>query len=373
MNYEYKCGSSGKGGVGLCWRRHVRTRSTYLTKHILTASDIFYQSVQSYESMGLASKIQASGARPSAGGQAAPPAQQAPASYGAPPYAGQQQQQSSSGQQPGHGQAPQSSYGQQPQSSYGQRPANPPYPTSQQPGAYGSAAPNPAMSTKPGGYSAQQPPANPFAGQGQQQGSYGTPAGQGAYGAPQQNPTSYGAAPQAAYGQQPQQGYGQQPAYGQQAQASYGQPPAGQYGQGAPAGGPQQTGQQPAGQRPGGNAGGASGSVLRENLTRIVRENQLEPFYPAQRLQQVIQRVEAIDFRSLSASWDIPMEIATDLSALALYDVVIYCDDSGSMRAEERGERIDDLKLILARVSEVCTMFDGMCPSCHLKLFTDPT
>lgn len=91
---------------------------------------------------------------------------------------------------------------------------------------------------------------------------------------------------------------------------------------------------------------------------RIVRENQLEVFYPQQRLQQVIQKVEAIDFRSLSASWDIPMEIATDLAALALYDIVLYCDDSGSMRAEERGERIDDLKLILSRVAEVSTMFD---------------
>lgn len=52
------------------------------------------------------------------------------------------------------------------------------------------------------------------------------------------------------------------------------------------------------------------------------------------------------------------MEIATDLAALALYDVVLYCDDSGSMRAEERGERIDDLKLILSRVAEVATLFD---------------
>ena len=53
------------------------------------------------------------------------------------------------------------------------------------------------------------------------------------------------------------------------------------------------------------------------------------------------------------------MEIATDLAALALYDIVFYCDDSGSMRAEERGERIDDLKLILSRVSEVATMVCG--------------
>lgn len=33
-------------------------------------------------------------------------------------------------------------------------------------------------------------------------------------------------------------------------------------------------------------------------------------------------------------------------------------DDSGSMVFEERGERIDDLKLILSKVSEVATLFD---------------
>jgi hypothetical protein len=30
---------------------------------------------------------------------------------------------------------------------------------------------------------------------------------------------------------------------------------------------------------------------------------------------------------------------------LSLFDVVLYIDDSGSMAFEERGERIDDLKL----------------------------
>lgn len=30
---------------------------------------------------------------------------------------------------------------------------------------------------------------------------------------------------------------------------------------------------------------------------------------------------------------------------LALFDVILYIDDSGSMQFEENGERIDDLKL----------------------------
>jgi hypothetical protein len=52
-----------------------------------------------------------------------------------------------------------------------------------------------------------------------------------------------------------------------------------------------------------------------------------------------------------------PVELAVDLSALALYDIVIYADDSGSMESGD-GERIEDLKLIVAKVAEVATLFD---------------
>lgn len=53
-----------------------------------------------------------------------------------------------------------------------------------------------------------------------------------------------------------------------------------------------------------------------------------------------------------------PLELAHDLATLALYDIVIFADDSGSMIFEEGGERINDLKLILGRVAEVATLFD---------------
>ena len=49
-------------------------------------------------------------------------------------------------------------------------------------------------------------------------------------------------------------------------------------------------------------------------------------------------------------AWRIQKEIANDIVRLALYDVVIYIDDSGSMSFEENGERIKDLQLILQRV-----------------------
>lgn len=52
------------------------------------------------------------------------------------------------------------------------------------------------------------------------------------------------------------------------------------------------------------------------------------------------------------------MEITVDLVRLALYDIVMFVDDSGSMSFEENGERIDDLKLILNRTAYVASIMD---------------
>jgi hypothetical protein len=68
-------------------------------------------------------------------------------------------------------------------------------------------------------------------------------------------------------------------------------------------------------------------------------------------------------------------EVANDIVKLALYDIVLYVgaytflrvnqhsltlhlDDSGSMAFEEEGSRIQDLRLILDRVSFAATLFD---------------
>lgn len=53
-----------------------------------------------------------------------------------------------------------------------------------------------------------------------------------------------------------------------------------------------------------------------------------------------------------------PVDLALDLVALALYDIVIYADDSTSMKYAENGSRIDDLKMVLERVTEVATLLD---------------
>ncbi|KAK9823940.1 hypothetical protein WJX72_006517 [[Myrmecia] bisecta] len=99
-------------------------------------------------------------------------------------------------------------------------------------------------------------------------------------------------------------------------------------------------------------------SALQKKLETITFLNRLEYVYPPERLQSVVARVNAVNFKQLSAQWRLPLELAYDLAPLALYDVVIFADDSGSMAFEENGQRISDLNMILGRVSEVATLFD---------------
>ena len=62
--------------------------------------------------------------------------------------------------------------------------------------------------------------------------------------------------------------------------------------------------------------------------------------------------------QNLCQRWRVPQEVGQDIVKLALYDIIIYVDNSGSMRFEDNGERIQDLKLILNRVAFAATLFD---------------
>jgi hypothetical protein len=98
---------------------------------------------------------------------------------------------------------------------------------------------------------------------------------------------------------------------------------------------------------------------LEQKLRSIITANRLDAFYSdPNRFQQVLQKVQSIDFGAIARRWNISKELALDLAPLALYDIVFYCDDSGSMAFEENGDRLDDLKFILSRVSEIATLFD---------------
>ena len=84
----------------------------------------------------------------------------------------------------------------------------------------------------------------------------------------------------------------------------------------------------------------------------IVQTPVKSAFHTSDFPQQILFR------RALSQRWNMPLELAHDLATLALYDIVIFADDSGSMIFEEGGERINDLKVIMGRVAEVATLFD---------------
>ncbi|KAM0703953.1 hypothetical protein Q7P35_008959 [Cladosporium inversicolor] len=56
--------------------------------------------------------------------------------------------------------------------------------------------------------------------------------------------------------------------------------------------------------------------------------------------------------------WSIPLEILPEIVQLGLYDIVLYIDNSGSMRLEENGERLDDLKVIWNFVAAVHELFE---------------
>lgn len=90
-----------------------------------------------------------------------------------------------------------------------------------------------------------------------------------------------------------------------------------------------------------------------------VQEKQLHNMYPpnSPAIDQIASRVtNQVDH--LCATWRVPREVGQDIVKLALFDVILYIDDSGSMLFEENGERIKDLKLILSRVAFAASLFD---------------
>jgi len=173
----------------------------------------------------------------------------------------------------------------------------------------------------------------------------------------------------AAAGYPPQGGQGGYP--GQQQYQAY---PGGAQGAGAPGGAPQ--GQPPQGQQYGApppqggyggppplqqvQAGPAEVQAYKRLLQDCIQEKGLQGFYPPNSpiLDQIAQQA-APKINQVIQRWRVQKEIANDIVKLALYDIVLYIDDSGSMQFEEEGSRIKDLRLILERVSFAATLFDA--------------
>lgn len=120
--------------------------------------------------------------------------------------------------------------------------------------------------------------------------------------------------------------------------------------------------------RPSGGAGGQAAPATQQQvqayrslLISTIQEKNLQIFYPPERLDRVVQTLAAEapgKLARLIHEWNVPMEVATDVMKLALFDVILYVDDSGSIEFEEKGLRKDQLKQILGIVATAASTFD---------------
>ncbi|KAK4058351.1 hypothetical protein OIO90_000509 [Microbotryomycetes sp. JL221] len=94
-------------------------------------------------------------------------------------------------------------------------------------------------------------------------------------------------------------------------------------------------------------------------LIQCVNDQRIQAFYPPGSLEPLAQQItQSGAIQRVAAEWNIRPEVAIDLVRLSLFDVVLYLDDSGSMKFEEHGTRIDDLRLVVERATAAATLFD---------------
>lgn len=99
--------------------------------------------------------------------------------------------------------------------------------------------------------------------------------------------------------------------------------------------------------------------AYRSLIIGAIQENGLQKIYPpGHPAIEGIVNAAPPKIRQLCEEWRIPKEIAQDIVKLALYDIIIFIDDSGSMSFEEGGERLQDLQLVLGRVAFAASLFD---------------
>lgn len=86
-------------------------------------------------------------------------------------------------------------------------------------------------------------------------------------------------------------------------------------------------------------------TVLR-TLHQCIQEQRIGFFYQDPRaVDAIAQRIVASGaIAEISQEWRLTPDVAIDLCKLALFDIVVLCDDSAAMRGEQGGERINDLK-----------------------------
>ncbi len=100
------------------------------------------------------------------------------------------------------------------------------------------------------------------------------------------------------------------------------------------------------------------GKIL-DRLRKIWTENKLQAFYTDAQLAKLATKLAKIDFAQMASERRFPhSDLAVDFVALALYDIVILGDDSGSMTFFADEERVDDLRSIVKSIAAVAQKFD---------------
>ena len=105
-------------------------------------------------------------------------------------------------------------------------------------------------------------------------------------------------------------------------------------------------------------------NAIKHRIDSVIQDKSLHFFYPnnSPQYNTLLNRLSHIDFPTIAVKRRLPVELAFDLAALGVVDVIFFIDDSGSMNFDEQWnestEKTDDLKLILSRVVDISSMFD---------------
>jgi len=103
---------------------------------------------------------------------------------------------------------------------------------------------------------------------------------------------------------------------------------------------------------------GVAKDVITAALQKAVKENGLTALYPPDgpRLHSVLEQLTSrFNMAAFCQRFKIPPLIAGDLMQVALYDVQLFIDDSGSMN---EGDKWDDARAIVTQIVNITTQFD---------------
>lgn len=115
----------------------------------------------------------------------------------------------------------------------------------------------------------------------------------------------------------------------------------------------------------------AVNNLVCDKIWAQIGRNRLDGFYTQGTLQAAIDKACSYDYRLFQLDWGIQnIDIASDLSILSLYDIILIGDDSGSMAAIDKGESVsrwDQLKLLIKTIGFWATLMDD--DGCDVRLF----